>query len=77
MCKTTLTPASPNTVSSTWNDDGVDQLTDNDSLTGVTEHFTWNEYESLTDSFPDGSFTTMGTFSTTDTGCDTLGRRRV
>jgi hypothetical protein len=59
------------TVSSSWHDDGVDQLTDNDSLTGMTDHFTWNEYQSVSFYPSEGSNT--GTFSSNDAGCDTLG----
>lgn len=36
------------TVSASWEDDGVDQLTSTDSLTGVTDDYTWDEYESMT-----------------------------
>ena len=47
------------TVSSSWNDDGVDELTDNDSVTGETDHYTWDEFESLTDT-ASGTVTDVG-----------------
>ena len=38
------------TVSSSWQDDGVDSLTDGGSLTGQADSFHWNQFNSLTDS---------------------------
>jgi hypothetical protein len=59
---------SSNTESASWHDDGTDQLNDNDALTGVTDHFTWIEYDSMTGSINHG----LATFSAIDAGCDTL-----
>ena len=75
------------TVSASWHDEGIDELTDDDSLAAETDDYTWDEYESFTADEINGTeayvldYTTgdvafggeaMATYSATDTGCDTL-----
>ena len=74
------------TVSASWTDAGVDQLTDSGSLAAQTDDYNWEETQSLTDygsvstteSIPSTLITSQGdssiasTYSATDAGCDTL-----
>ena len=65
------------TVSSSWQDTGIDALSDTDSVTGQSDSFTWNQFNSLTDDVSEfngaASFGAgMQSFSMADTGSETL-----
>ena len=65
------------TVSSSWQDAGVDALTASDSVTGETDSFLWNQFNSLTDDVAETNGGTlsgegMQSFSMADTGSETL-----
>ena len=73
------------TVSSSWQDDGTDDLTDNDSLTGETDDYTWGDLHSITyeitmeDSWQEGSPVTLttGIWDAVRSDADSAGRRPV
>ena len=65
------------TVGSSWQDDGVDVLTDNDSVTGQSDTFEWNQFSSVTDGASESNGGTvsgegMQSVSVGDTGSETL-----
>ena len=68
------------TISSSWRDDGVDLLTDSDSLTGEIDNYTWSDLNSMAYgvSETETGFETyihsgLESFSLADTGSESLG----
>ena len=59
-------------VSSSWNDTGVDNLTDGDEVVGETDTYSWDDFNSVTNSLTEtetvsSSYSTLGTVVTVGT----------